>query len=293
MRARTTEEIRRRGIVVLSDGEDTSSLELLRGRARPREARRGRSSTPSACARRRTPSDAGSTRRSTRCAASHSRPAAGSTSSRTSRQLAGIYARIADELSQQYSLGYSSKNVAPRRRLAPRPGQGAQRRRRRTDPHGLLRSQSTEMRPTGGRVFIIGAGPGDPGLMTARGVRLLAEADVVVYDRAVSSGAPLGAAGGRAHRRRRARGTGNGAGRDLHAARREGARRPHRRAPQVGRPVRLRQRRQGSALPARAGHPVRGRAGRPGGHRRAGVRGRAAHLSRRGRRAGAAARTRG
>lgn len=36
-----------------------------------------------------------------------------------------------------------------------------------------------------GRVFIIGAGPGDPGLLTARGVRLLAESDVVVYDKAV------------------------------------------------------------------------------------------------------------
>ncbi|MCC7007910.1 MAG: uroporphyrinogen-III synthase [Acidobacteria bacterium] len=35
-----------------------------------------------------------------------------------------------------------------------------------------------------GRVFIIGAGPGDPRLVTARGVQLLAEADVVVYDRA-------------------------------------------------------------------------------------------------------------
>jgi uroporphyrinogen III methyltransferase/synthase len=38
-----------------------------------------------------------------------------------------------------------------------------------------------------GRVCIIGAGPGDPGLISARGIRLLAEADVVVYDRAVES----------------------------------------------------------------------------------------------------------
>lgn len=43
-------------------------------------------------------------------------------------------------------------------------------------------SRSSRDRNTSGRVFLVGAGPGDPDLITLKGQRALADADVVYYD---------------------------------------------------------------------------------------------------------------
>ncbi len=49
------------------------------------------------------------------------------------------------------------------------------------------------MRARAGVVYLVGAGPGDPGLMTVRALELIADADAVYYDRLIPPGALSGA----------------------------------------------------------------------------------------------------
>jgi len=69
-------------------------------------------------------------------------------------------------------------------RLKPRLGPAAE---AALPVHGQCRAASSLATRGPGVVYLVGAGPGDPGLITAKGLEILRSANVVVYDRLVAS----------------------------------------------------------------------------------------------------------
>lgn len=102
-------------------------------------------------------------------------------------RLAGLAAKFRDQVKQRFSEGLPRRafwenvfeGAIGEDMLAGREELAAQR---------LQQAIDAASAPASGEVYLVGAGPGDPDLLTFRALRLMQKADVVLYDNLVSDG---------------------------------------------------------------------------------------------------------
>ena len=102
-------------------------------------------------------------------------------------RLAGLAAKFRDQVKQRFSEGLPRRafwenvfeGAIGEDMLAGREELAAQR---------LQQAIDAASAPATGEVYLVGAGPGDPDLLTFRALRLMQKADVVLYDNLVSDG---------------------------------------------------------------------------------------------------------
>ena len=103
-------------------------------------------------------------------------------------QLAQLASKFRDRVKQAFSDGDARRRFWEDALQGPAAELCLSGRTEDAESHLATQLQNTDDSPMQGEVYLVGAGPGDPDLLTFKALRLMQQAEVVLYDRLVSDG---------------------------------------------------------------------------------------------------------